>query len=98
MQVCSSRWSLTDTGKAVGEAFLVFVGGVFEESIPADMHTSGMRTDTRKADSWVHIRRGFGSLEKGLLADLALNVHGLLILRGNSMVSDPLQKALQGRP
>lgn len=28
--------SLTDTGEAFGEAFLVFVGGVFEESIPVE--------------------------------------------------------------
>lgn len=46
-QVCPFRWSLTDAGEAFGEAFLVFVGRVFEESIPANTHTSGTRTNTR---------------------------------------------------
>ena len=35
-----------------------------------------------------HVRRGLGSLQKGLLASLALNALGLLILQGNHGMSD----------
>ena len=70
---------LADAREAVRKALVVFVGGVLEKTMPSCIlviveprHGSSERGNC--------VRRRLGGLEECLLADLALDAHGFLVL------------------